>query len=374
MCDANSNGVCKMDGAAGVGCRSGSCIPKFQFQFVDNSTGILNPYLELATQYGWANYMFETNQGPSFPAHQYIFGATSAPSAQNDAAGIFASDNGRPNHHGNDGCTSPANEKTLLIEPNGVKGFIYPCFEHLTLPDLLPSNLTWRYYAAAIGNTAGIWTAPNAIQHICQSTGPGGTCTGPQWTNNVDLNPADVLTDINSCNLRSVSWVTPIGQNSDHAGSGANVGGPSWVASIVNAIGTSTSCDGGTGYWNNTAIVIVWDDWGGWYDHEPPRIRRGVRGDFEHGFRVPLLVVSAYTPMGYIGNHRIDFGSILRFIEQNFGIQRGALDFADARATHGLNNFFHLKMTPRSFTPIQAPLSAQFFLNDTRPPTAPDDD
>ena len=39
--------------------------------------------------------------------------------------------------------------------------------------------------------------------------------------------------------------------------------GPDWVASVVNAIGESK-------YWNSTAIFIVWDDWGGYYDHVPP--------------------------------------------------------------------------------------------------------
>jgi phospholipase C len=250
---------------------------------------------------------------------------------------------------------------------------IYPCFEHATLSDVLPNGVTWRYYAI-VGPHGGLWTAPIAIQHICQSTGPGGSCIGQQWTSNVDQHPADVLRDISNCNLRSVSWVTPTGQNSDHAGALDAVGGPSWVASIVNAIGTSTVCDGGTGYWNNTAIVVVWDDWGGWYDHESPTILSRVQGDYERGFRVPLIFVSAYTRRGYIDNNRIDFGSILRFIEQNFGLPTGTLNFADARATHGLNNFFNLKKSPRSFTPVQAPLSAQFFLNDKRPPTAPDDD
>jgi phospholipase C len=118
----------------------------------------------------------------------------------------------------------------------------------------------------------------------------------------------------------------------------------------------------------------VWDDWGGWYDHEPPTILSSVQGDYEQGFRVPLIFVSAYTLRGYIGNNRIDFGSILRFIERNFGLSTGALEFADDRAQHGLAKFFNLKLSPRSFTPARASLSAQFFLNDKRPPTAPDDD
>jgi phospholipase C len=99
-----------------------------------------------------------------------------------------------------------------------------------------------------------------------------------------------------------------------------------------------------------------------------------VQGDWEQGFRVPLLIVSVYTPQGYIGNHRIDFGSMSRFIEHTFGIKRGALNFADARTHHGLGDFFDFSMSPRSYTTIQAPLSAEFFINDKRPPAPPDDD
>jgi hypothetical protein len=62
---------------------TGSCNvpPNPQFTYVDNSTGTVQPYFDLATQYGFANRMFQTNQGPSFPAHQFIFGGTSAPNA-----------------------------------------------------------------------------------------------------------------------------------------------------------------------------------------------------------------------------------------------------------------------------------------------------
>jgi phospholipase C len=74
MCDADpKTGISKMDGAAGIVC-SGAFPPKPQSRYVENSGGILNPHLTLARQYGWANYMFQTNQGPSFPAHQFLFG------------------------------------------------------------------------------------------------------------------------------------------------------------------------------------------------------------------------------------------------------------------------------------------------------------
>jgi phospholipase C len=372
MCDLTL-GACKMDGAALIGC-SGTCTAKPQFKYVDNSTGIVNPYLELARRYGWANYMFQTNQGPSFPAHQFLFGGTSAPSASDDAAGVFASENMSGGGVGGlkqeAGCTAPAGTTVELIKPPGVESTaVYPCFDHQTMGDLLKGSITWRYYTPG---PSSIWTAPNAIQHICQSSGPGGACTGKDWKDHVDLNPPDVLNDISSCNLRSVSWVIPSCQNSDHAECNDG-GGPSWVASIVNAIGNSTKCDGGTGYWDNTAIFITWDDWGGWYDHEAPTILPGVQGDYQYGFRVPLLVVSAYTPEGYINDNRHDFGSILRFIEHNFSITEGALSFSDQRSKTDLRAFFVLNHSPRLFKNIVASKSAKFFLKDKRVQLDPDD-
>ncbi len=322
MCDLDTTtGLCRNDGAANIPC-TGKCPARPQFRFVENSTGTLNPYLDMAQQYGWANYMFQTNQGPSFPAHQFLFGGTSAPSASADAAGTFASENmsgaGRMA-----GCTAPAGTTVELITAGGGENQkVYPCFDHETMADLLPSSITWRYYAPSPGS---IWTAPNAIAHICQSTGPGGKCAGQDWTDNVDLTPADVLNDIAGCKLRSVSWVIPTGANSDHAHVNDG-GGPSWVTSIVNAIGNSTSCDGNTGYWKDTAILLTWDDWGGWYDHESPTILAQPEGDYQYGFRVPLVVISAYTPKGYINNVRHDFGSILRFIEFNFSLPLGGLN------------------------------------------------
>jgi phospholipase C len=238
------------------------------------------------------------------------------------------------------------------------------------MPDLLHSNLTWRYYAPSPGS---IWTAPNAIQHICQSTGMGGKCDGKDWNDNVDLTSSDVLKDIASCNLRSISWVIPTGANSDHAHVNDG-GGPSWVASIVNAIGSSSTCDNNEGYWNNTAILITWDDWGGWYDHESPTFLEPPYGDYQYGFRVPMIFVSAYTPKGYINDARHDFGSILRLIEHNFGIVQGSLHFADERATNDFTLFYDLTHAPRPFQNISAPKNANFFLTDKRKATDPDDD
>ena len=96
MCDRSGN-TCRMDHAAATRCGPAKVFkalcqttPPPQFRYVDNSTGILNSYLQLARDFGWANLMFQTNQGPSYPAHQFIFGGTSAPDSVDGSGGDAA--------------------------------------------------------------------------------------------------------------------------------------------------------------------------------------------------------------------------------------------------------------------------------------------
>jgi phospholipase C len=366
-----------MDGLPTTGCPL-QCV----YTYVNPAD--VGPYLTIAQQYGWANYMFQTNQGPTMTAHQFIFAGTSAPTADDDAEATFVSNNPDPNG-ADGGCLAPLGEIYWLISPqswpeeyqlvNDPLGTF--CFSHATMATLLDNNqpaISWKYYT--VGPYA-IATAPNWFRQICEPDSGYQECTGQEWINNVDLYPQDVLRDINACKLPNMTWVIPSGQNSDHPGDPTFTGGPSWVASIVNAIGESKcqNPDGST-YWNSTAIFITWDDWGGWYDHEPPTllsVPSQGQGDYQYGFRVPLVVVSAYTPLGYVDNGRYDFGSILRFVEQNFGIPEGALNFADARSTTDLTSFFDWNQKLRVFQHIVAPMSIDYFLNDTSPMQPPDD-
>src|SRR5262249_26329306 len=152
--------------------------------------------------------------------------------------------------------------------------------------DLLNAKaISWRYYAP---NAGSIWTGPNAIQHMCVPV--NNNCTGADWVNHVVIPQTQVLTDIAAGQLAQVTWVIPDSLSSDHAQGNTGLG-PSWVASVVNAIGTSQ-------YWADTAIFITWDDWGGWYDHVAPPIRNS----YEFGFRVPLIVVSPYAKAAYVSH------------------------------------------------------------------------
>lgn len=366
MCDF-SNGSCRMDGAGDIQCKK--CTPNTPFTYVDNSKGTINPYLYLAVNYGWANYMFQTNQGPSFPAHQFLFGATSAPSKADDHKGTFAAENAKNNSKSN-GCVALQSTTVALINAQGIeKKAIYPCFEHKTLGDLLDAaKVSWRYYTPGAGD---LWSAPDAIRHICEPV--NGVCTGAIWLKHLALNPPDVIADVQKCELRDVSWVIPSALYSDHAGSNDG-SGPNWVAGVINAIGNSPCKNAdGTSYWNSTAILVTWDDWGGFYDHEPPTFLPYPEGGYQYGFRVPFLFVSAYTPQGYINNEPQDFGSIVRLVEFNFGIPMGELTFADARSTRNLVKFYDLSTPPRAFQNVPAG-SINGILSGRVPLEPPDDD
>jgi len=370
MCNLNpATGQCRMDGAdlIPVACNQGAkdCpAPDLQYGYVDPAD--IQPYFQLAEQYTFGDRMFQTNQGPSFPAHQFIISGTSAPSA---GSNLFAAEN--TNKSSGAGCDAAAGSTVTLIDPAGSETSnapIYPCFEHKTVTDLLEAkSLTWRYYTPSI---PAIWTGPNAIQHICGPNAPppnGTACVGADWTNNVILDQKQILTDITNNQLKDVSWVIPRGQDSDHAGDVGKTG-PSWVASVVNAIGNSP-------YWANTAIFITWDDWGGWYDHvAPPQVLVNCAQwgcGYVYGFRVPLIVVSPYVKAQHISHVQHDFGSILKFIESTFSLP--SLGYADA-AADDFSDCIDLTQTPLKFKTINAPFNAQYFLNDTTPPTDPDND
>ena len=318
-----------------------------------------------------------------------------------------------------------------MIDPAGHYHSGYPCYEHApapytygTLPDLLNSQtnppISWKYYTPEVlpsGDIAsGLWVAPIAIGHLCKKGSDNkcdGLLPGGQYANNMryetDQNPYPIMDDIDACQLAGVSWAIPDKLWSDHGGEDDG-SGPAYVADIVNAIGTSTCKDRINGqdytYWQDTVIFIVWDDWGGWFDHVPPfkvgGQSNGWGASYTYGFRVPLLVVSAYTPAHYVSGaisgppsypppprFTHDFGSILAFTENNFGIPIGSIGpiqypFADKFAPDNLPpnvplaDFFTLT-TPRNFVPITVPAGRDktyfqnYFANHpTETPDGPD--
>ena len=208
------------------------------------------------------------------------------------------------------------------------------CFNYQTLGDELDNaGLTWRFYSSDIDDfTDYVWSGYQAIRHIRY---------GPDWKKDVITPQKQFLTDVAKGTLENVTWITPTCEESDHVNCGGGYG-PSWVSALVNAVGKSK-------FWDSTAIFVMWDDWGGLYDHVPP-IHRDYDGT---GFRVPLLVISPYAKKDYVSHVEYETGSILRFAEDNFGLAQ--LAASDARANDPATDCLDFTQTPRTFVPIRRP-------------------
>ena len=109
--------------------------------------------------------------------------------------------------------------------------------------------------------------------------------------------------------LPAVTFIQPNPGHSMHPGSGSVTTAANWLAGLVQKIQNSSA-------WPKTAILITWDESGGWWDHAspPPIDSQGF------GARLPLMVISPYAKRGYVSHARLDHASILRFIQWNFGL------------------------------------------------------
>jgi len=187
---------------------------------------------------------------------------------------------------------------------------------------------------------------------------------GADWVRNVRSPETRILDDVAAGRLPSVSWVVPSAINSDHAG-GTGDTGPQWVASIVNAIGSSK-------YWKSTIVVVTWDEWGGWYDHvPPPQIADPHTGLKEGlGFRIPLIVISPYAKQHYVSHVPYEIASTLKLVEELFALP--SLGGADRRAGD-LSDMLDFNQPPRAYRKIPASMRAQDFLRQPPSDKPPDD-
>ena len=322
----------KMDGFANLAAQD----PTYAYSYVRRSD--VAEYWNLARTYTLSDRMFQSNSGPSFPAHQYMIAGQSG--------GVSESPNASPW-----GCDAPAGTTVSLVGPEGTDlPGPFPCFDYRTMGDVLnQARISWHYYAPAAPGDRSAFTGFEAIRHIFYGEDWGSKIISPQST---------VLTDIAAGNLAHVTWVVPDMRHSDHPGNNSSEG-PDWVASVVNAIGASK-------FWNSTAILITWDDWGGWYDHVAPN----QIDKMGPGFRVPLIVVSPYAKHGYVSHQPVETASLLTYIEKNFKLP--SLNARDATAGD-LSDCFDYKQQVRPFTTIPTRVTVQRLMLE-QPTGLPDDD
>jgi len=215
------------------------------------------------------------------------------------------------------------------------------------------NNISWKYYL-------GTGTEPDcdADEGTCAPQNQGPTIPG-YWnpapyfqyvkqkgapylaSHVVDFNT--YLVDIKNGTLPQVSWIVPSTEFSEHAPADVTLG-MDYVTSIVNAVMQSA-------YWSNTVIAIVWDDWGGFYDHVVPPItyRLGARLAYGLGQRVPAILIGAYVIPG-VDHNFYSFDSYTRMIEDIFTTGPQRLDPAGLGLPDSRPYIADSLMTARSIT------------------------
>jgi len=329
----------QMDGFSRYGTKNG----QFEaYNYIERSQ--IQPYWTMAQQYVLADEMFPTEFGGSFTGHLTLVAGTDDIKLPNEAEVNFPS--AAP-----DDCDSKPGTKTSYLTPNRHVHYFkgpFPCFDQFNSSAEMLDNagVSWKIYATKVLD-AGFWEPFEALKYVRY---------GADWPTNVVAPQTKVLSDAGSGNLASVNWVTPSKADSDHPGYHGSAG-PSWVASVVNAVGESS-------YWPTSAIIVVWDDWGGFYDNAaPPQLDyRGL------GIRVPCLIISPYAKQGYVSHVQYEYGSILSFIEEVFNIPAGSIGptskgYTDGRAT-SLDDAFDFTQKPRSFTPITTQYPMSHFIRE----------
>jgi phospholipase C len=296
-----------------------------QYGYVPRSE--IKPYWKMAQQYVLSDNTYASNLDASFVAHQYIVAAY-ADRTVNGPDGPW-------------GCEGGQTDMTpTLTKHRKIGKSIVTCFD---IPSIATeadaAGVSWRFYAAGIYDDGGIWSSYQAESKIYD---------GPDWTTDVIDPPAQFLTDVGNGELANVTWITPTYQTSDHDGMGAS-GGPAWVASVVDAVGKSK-------FWNSTAIFLFWDDWGGWFDPVKP-----IYEDYDGlGFRVPLIMISPYAKEGYVTHVQYETSSVLRYIEDNFGL--APLAKSDMRANDPADDAFDYSQEPRKFKKIPGAKPPSYWL------------
>jgi phospholipase C len=322
--------------------------PNYSYQYLPEDT--VDEYWKMAEQYAIADHAFEEISSASFTSHQYLIAA--------QAGNVIDNPSARPW-----GCDSPPgttipiyNESTGQIITTGGP---FPCFSYRTMADNFDAvGMDWRYYAPMMNNFGYQWAAYDAISQI--------RLNDSVWNAHIILPSSQVLTDLSGTTayLAPMTYVVPTLATSDH-GRGGSPYGPPWVASVVNAIGESK-------YWNTTAIFVMWDDYGGFYDHVPlpPKTVTGLG----YGLRVPVIVVSPYAKPHFVSHVLHSWGGMLKFTEEVFNLP--TLGGVDAQEADDYSDMFDFNSPPQAFTPI--PINnvdiREVIRAATEPGPPPDDD
>jgi phospholipase C len=255
-------------------------------------------YWEYAQHFVLADRYFTSVHGPSLPNHLFTVAAQSGGVIDNVSVG-----------RGGVACDGSPTGTVTVIDANGNRTEQSPCFDFMTLTDLLEAaGISWKYYIDGDGIFA-------VIRHIRNS---------PMWAQN-RASTAQFLQDAQSGQLPAVSWLITPYEGSEHPPN-STCAGDNQTAEFINLIMQGPA-------WNSTTIFVTYDDFGGFYDHvPPPQLDQDGLGP-----RVPLLIISPFAKPGYISHTLYEHSSMLKFIETRYHLS--SLTARDAAANNMLDSF-----------------------------------
>jgi phospholipase C len=305
--------------------------------YYDNKT--IPYYWDLARHYVLADNFYSSVLSYSLPNHWYAI-AGQAPATSMFYAMKKPPNNNILNQEENATTIAGGGNTNFQVNPNPTTASsrdeiarVYLEESNLTktVADLFMNNTThnhniaWKYYDHLV-QVGGYHAAVNsglAFEYWNPFSAKGTTYT-PKYSPHF-VPRTQIFSDLRTGNFPEVSWVIPSFPISEHPPANITTG-MNWVKLVIDSIMSSP-------YWNSTAIILTWDDYGGFYDHvPPPQIDK-----YGLGFRMPSLIISPYAKPGYIDHTQYQFESMLRFIEWRFGLP--PLTDRDLHSSNLLNAF-----------------------------------
>ncbi len=267
-------------------------------------------YWDYANQYVLDDNFFSSLMGPSFPNHLYIASGTSGPTNLTYPWVL--------NGHIVDNPASDFNWQGVSLDWSTLA------------QEMSNQNVSWAWFD---GNRRplrpNIWDVLPLFTYFQDN---------PDQLSAHVHNTHQFITDIANGQLPAVSWIIPGGwvpptypaackgqSPSEHPPARSDCG-MDYVSYLVNQVMESQ-------YWQSSAIIITWDDYGGFYDNVPPP----QVDAYGEGFRVPTLVISPWAKQGYIDHTQYEFASLLRLAEDTFNLP--SLGDRDVYANDMMNSF-----------------------------------
>lgn len=226
----------------------------------------------------------------------------------------YASQGALADHYFSSVLTSAPGQMFYMVSAtdNDISFSTYPVYGPCTQPDsaatpntapnvgdeMSQQKVGWTWFQEAYGQCGNYVPQQNPFQYFT-STQNGSHIQ--------DLSVFNA--QLQSGQLPSVSFIQMAPAHSGHPGSSSITAAGTWFDQFVKQVQ-------GSSVWNSTAIIAIWDEGGGWYDHvPPPQIdSQGL------GVRVPMILVSPYAKKGIVYHNVADHTSILRFIQWNWNL------------------------------------------------------